>query len=259
MYYQDKLLNISEAARLLGVSTSTLRRLEKNGVVEGFGLKVLYTPGGQRRYIFDEIQQLYTDQGFSGLMGFGIKPALLIRDLTHAFTESHSQLAINVEDQINSTKKLIETCLQHQIPVIFSITIYDPSIQVSRLWCKKFPSLQILDKQSRWVEIHPELANFSYDLINTTVFVNDFYQSQVDEYLKENGVDTVILSGATTSGSIRATAVEALQRGYHVVIPQEAVGDRTHALHNSTLIDLNARYADVVTMNRVLEYLNQLN
>ncbi|WP_187128394.1 cysteine hydrolase family protein [Brevibacillus massiliensis] len=83
----------------------------------------------------------------------------MIRDLSHAFTQSHSQLAIKVEDQIAATKKLTEVCLLLHTPVIFSITIYDPSIPASTLWCKKFPSLQILDKQSSWVEIHPAHNN----------------------------------------------------------------------------------------------------
>src|ERR1700730_1437270 len=90
----ENLLNISDAAKLLGVSPSTLRRLEKNGNIEEYGLKVIYTPGGQRRYIQDDIQQLYSNQGFSEQIGFGEKPAVLIRDLTIAFTDPHSQLSI---------------------------------------------------------------------------------------------------------------------------------------------------------------------
>jgi maleamate amidohydrolase len=249
----ENLLNISEAAKLLGVSPSTLRRLEKNGVIEGYGLKVMYTPGGQRRYILDELQQLYSDQGFSGQVGFGKKPALLIRDLTIAFTESHSQLAIKIEDQLSATKQLIEEALVHNIPIIFSITIYDSTNEVSRLWCQKFPSLQILDPQSTWVNIHPALSHYSYDIINPTVHITDLYNREVNDFLKERQIDTVILAGATTSGSIRANAVDALQRGYRVIIPKEAVGDRNQTWQNSTLLDLNARYADVINLERVIK------
>jgi nicotinamidase-related amidase len=249
----ENLLNISEAAKLLGVSPSTLRRLEKNGTVEGYGLKVLYTPGGQRRYILDELQQLYSNQGFSGQIGFGNKPALLIRDLTIAFTEPHSQLSIKIEEQISATKRLIEEALSHNIPIIFTITIYDSTNRVSKLWCQKFPSLQILDRQSTWVNIHPDLSDYSYDIINPTVHITDLYNCQVDDFLNERQIDTVILAGATTSGSIRATAVDALQRGYRVIIPKEAVGDRNQTLQNSTLIDLNARYADVMSIEKVLK------
>lgn len=247
----ENLLNISEAAKLLGISASTLRRLEKT--VEGYGLKVMYTPGGQRRYMLDEVQHLYSNQGFSGQTGFGNKSALLIRDLTIAFTDPQSQLSIEIEDQVSVTQQLIEEALSHSIPVIFSMTIYESSHQVSRLWSQKFPSLQILDRQSTWVHIHPKLADYPYDLINPTVYITDLYNSPVEDFLKGRQIDTLILAGATTSGSIRATAVEALQRGYKVVIPKEAVGDRNQTIQNITLLDLNARYADVVNADKVLK------
>jgi len=249
----DNLLNISEAAKLLGVSPSTLRRLEKNGNIEEYGLKVIYTPGGQRRYILDEIQQLYSNQGFSGQVGFGKKPALLIHDFTIAFTEPHSQLSIKMENQISATQRLIEEALLHKIPIIFSITIYDSDNRVSRLWCEKFPLLQMLDRESTWVNIHPALSDYSYDIINPTVYITSLYDGHVDDFLKKQQIDTIILAGATTSGGIRATAVDALQKGYRVIIPKEAVGDRNKTLQNSTLIDLNARYADVMSLDKVLK------
>ncbi|SMQ81520.1 Nicotinamidase-related amidase [Bacillus sp. OV166] len=249
----ENLLTISDAAKLLGVSPSTLRRLEKNGNIEEYGLKVIYTPGGQRRYILDEVQQLYSNQGFSGQTGFGIKPALLIRDLTIAFTESHSQLSIKMDNQIAATQQLIEEALTDKIPIIFSKTIYESENKVSRLWCEKFPSLQILDRESTWVNLHPDLADYPYDMVNATVYISTLYDNQVDDYLQKREIDTVILAGTTTSGSIRATAVDALQRGYRVIIPKEAVGDRNQTLQNSTLVDLNARYADVMNLEKVLK------
>jgi len=251
----ENLLNISDAAKLLGVSPSTLRRIEKNGSIEEYGLKVIYTPGGQRRYILDEIQQLYSNQGFSGQLDFGNKSALLIRDLTIAFTDPHSQLSIMLEGQIESTKLLIEEAIKNNIPIIFSITIYEASHKVSRLWCQKFPSLQILDRHSTWVKIHQELNEFPFDIVNHTVYITDFHNNRIDDFLQSKEVDTLILAGATTSGSIRATAVDALQRGYRVVIPKEAVGDRNPTLQNTTLVDLNARYADILSLDRVLKWM----
>lgn len=258
MFY-DKLLTISEAAKILGVSTSTLRRLEKeNGVVEGYGLKVIYTPGGQRRYLLDEIQQLYTNQGFSGKIGFGEKSALLIRDFTAAFFEPHSLFSVQVEDQVPMVKKLIEAAKESKIPVVFSKTIYKPEVKSSKLWCKKFPSLEILKEGSPWVSSLPEIEEYEFDLVNQTPYITDFHKSPVTDFLKEREIDTLILAGVTTSGSIRATAVEGLQRGYKVIIAKEAVGDRNNSLHTSTLFDLNARYADVVSVNEIITYYNSI-
>lgn len=254
----DKLLTISDAAKLLGVSASTLRRLERNGVVEGYGLKVIYTPGGQRRYLLDEIQQLFTQSGFSGQVGFGKQPALLIRDLTIAFTDPNSKLSIEPKQQIEATKSIVNAAVTKDIPMIFSRTVYDPSNHASLLWSKKFPSLQVLMQNSHWVHIHPELADVNYDLINSTTYITDFYRSQVGEFLQFKNVDTLIIAGATTSGSIRATAVDGIQRGYHVIIPEEAVGDRTETLQTSTLLDLNARYADVMSVDKIIEYIHSI-
>lgn len=256
--YYDKLVTISEAAKVLGVSTSTLRRLEtENGIVEGYGLKVIYTPGGQRRYIFDEIQQLYTNQGFSGKIGFGEKPALLIRDFTNAFFEPHSTFSIQINDQVNMTNELIAMAAKINMPVIFSKTIYDPDIKSSRLWCTKFPSLEILKKDSYWTTTLPELNKFDFDLISHTPYITSLYKSSVTSYLNERKIDTLILAGVTTSGSIRATAVEGLQQGYKVIIAKEAVGDRNKSLNASSLIDMNARYTDVMSVKEIISHFTQ--
>ncbi len=254
----DEFLSVSETARLLGISPSTLRRLEKNGVVEGYGLRVNYTPGGQRRYVFDEVQSLYTNQGFSGNLGLGKRPALLIRDLTVAFTTNDSQLTVKLEEnQIKVISELIDEAIENDVPVIFSMTIYDASNKSSKLWGQKFPNIQLLDENSIWTQIHPDLADKAYSLVNKTVYITDFYKSQVEDFLIENEIDTLILAGTTTSGSIRATAVDALQHGFKVIIPKEAVADRSFAIQTFTLMDLNARYADVMTVNKVLEFLRK--
>lgn len=251
-------MTISEASKLLGVSASTLRRMEKNGVVEGYGLKVIYTPGGQRRYIYDEIKYLYAQEGFSVKLGFGKKPAILIRDLTKAFTNKLSKLSIIHDEVVNNSIEIIKAAQDKNIPIIFSRTIYKSDNEFSYMWSEKFPSLKILEEDSEWTEIHNQLEGYEFDKVNSTVFINDFYQSGLNEYLKSNGIDTVILLGATTSGSIRSTAIEAFQSGYRVIIPEQAVGDRNQSIQNSNLVDINARYADVTSIEETLNHLNTI-
>jgi|SRR5690625_5304797 len=254
----SKLLTITEAAKLLGVSASTLRRIEKNEYIESYGLKVIYTPGGQRRYILDEIQELFNRAGFSGKIGFGKNIAILVRDLTKAFIDKNSKLSIIYEQQVEVTKQIVELAIKKNIPTVFSKTIYDPTKFSSYLWGEKFPSLKSLEKNSIWTNIHPKLKHVNFDLNNETTYISDFYNSPVDKFLKEREIDTIVLCGATTSGSIRATAIEGLERGYRVIIIEEAIGDRTQALQRTTLLDLNARYADVINLNNILEKINQL-
>ncbi|XID91873.1 isochorismatase family protein [Paenibacillaceae bacterium WGS1546] len=251
----DRFLTVSEAAKLLGISASTLRRMEQDGVVKGYGLKVIYTPGGQRRYMMNEVQYVYAQQGFSGRLGSGTRPAVLVRDLTQAFTDPNSKLSIELKGQIEAVAQLVRTANEMRVPVVFTKTIYDPECRFSQLWGRKFPYLQVLEPGGAWGEIHEELSRLRYDLVHETAYVNDFHHSPVEELLRREGTDTVILAGATTSGSIRATAVEAFQKEFHVMIPEEAVGDRSDAIQNFTLLDLNARYADVVSMSETLTYL----
>ena len=253
----DKLLTISEAAKLLGISPSTLRRLEKDGEVEGYELKVIYTPGGQRRYLMDELQHLYSQTGFSGLVGFGKKPALLIRDCTTAFIDPNSKLSVQTKNHIKLIRKLAEELLKYGFPVFFTATIFEENNAFSRLWGQKFPMIRVLQKDSSWVEIHPSLKNLPFTNVHQTVFISDLWKSPTEQILKEKGVDTLVLAGVTTSGSIATTAIDGIQRGYKVIIPKEVVADRNEAIQTSALTSLNARYADVITFNEVLDYLQQ--
>lgn len=254
----DEMLNISEVAKMLGVSPSTLRRLEKDGIVEGYGLRVIYTPGGQRRYVLEEVQNLYNGNGFSGEIGFGKKPLLLIRDLTVAFTMSYSHLVCHLDNQVEVALKLIDEAEKNGIPVVFSRTVYNPENKASVLWGKKFPNIQLLDENSNWVKVHPKLSEKNFDYIHNSYYISDFHNEKFREYLRGKDIDTIVLAGATTSGSIRATAVDALQYNYRVTIPRESVADRSIAIQNFTLMDLNARYADVVNNKSVIDYFQSL-
>ncbi|UNO48503.1 isochorismatase family protein [Alicyclobacillus acidoterrestris] len=200
------------------------------------------------------MQLLYTQEGFSGQLGFGKRPLLMIRDLVAAFTDPNSRLAIEIDKQIETTKALIELCMSKHIPVTFTRTIYDPANLSSQLWGQKFPSICALEDK-KWTRIHPELTDYSYSVISDTPYITNFHKSPIERFIEENEIDTVILVGATTSGSIRATAVDGIQRGLRVIIPKEAVGDRNQTIQASALTDLNARYADVMNVPRVLQTL----
>lgn len=248
----DTLLGITEVARQLGISPSTLRRLEEDGKLANHGLEVIYTPGGQRRYLFNQTAHLYGRDGFSDALGFGQRPVLLIRDMTLGFCEQGSPWAIEMDNQVESIRALIHAMQARGLPVVFSYTQYDPNHSFSRLWQRKFHPIERLVPGSHWVEPHPELSQYPYDLIQGTYYVSDFHDGTLSTWLTARGVDTVILAGATTAGSIRANAVDAFQTERRVIVPREAVGDRTRLLHSVTLIDLNGRYADVLSLAQTL-------
>ncbi|MEA9389195.1 isochorismatase family protein [Acerihabitans sp. TG2] len=251
----DKLLTVSDAARMLGISASTLRRLEENGEVKTFGLKVVYTPGGQRRYLADEIQRIYAQVGFAGKIGFGQRAAVLVRDVTHAFLDVGSTLAISTPLDKIALHRLLTQAGDHQLPRIFTKTIYRADHEFSRLWGKKFPSLTVLKDDSYLNQIDDALADIPFDRCQETCYISDLHHDDLMGYLASQGIDTLILAGATASGSIRATAIEAFQQGMHVILPREVIGDRSKSLLDFTLLDLNARYADVLNVEDVLAWM----
>lgn len=252
-----KLLTVSDAAKMLGISASTLRRLEENGEVKAYGLKVVYTPGGQRRYLADEIQRVYSQQGFSGQIGFGKRAAILVRDITYAFLENGSALAIRTTIDLPKLRQMLDLAKEKKIPLFFTQTCYNPEHAFSRLWGKKFPSITALEENAYLNQRHPVIADFPFDKDYKTCYVSDLKGTGLSEIMADQQVDTVILVGATASGSIRTTTMEAFQSGLHVILPRGFIGDRSQSLLDFTLLDLSSRYADVVSDEELFSWLAQ--
>ncbi|WP_134704240.1 isochorismatase family protein [Ammoniphilus sp. YIM 78166] len=251
-------LTIKEAAKMLGVSSSTLRRLEKDGVVEGYGLHVYYTPGGQRRYYYNEVEYAYKKWGVSKKVGFGAKPCIIVRDLIRAFTDESSKAGYDLSEVIEQTRILLEQAKEEQIPVIFAITFYEPGNRYSEIWAKKIESNQLLIKDSVWTEIDPRLSSFAFEEVMFSPYVSPFFRSQLADWIEEHEIDTAIVAGNSTSGCVRVTVIDALQHGLRPIIAKETVGDRSPLINETALLELDAKYADVVSMEEVLRYFASL-
>lgn len=241
-------------ASLLGLSPSTLRRLEKDNRVEGYGLNVYYTPGGQRRYLYNELEHAYQKWGTFGTIGFGKKPCVIIRDLIRYFSDPSSVAAYPLEETIEHTQTLLDHAKEHQIPVIFVAKYYDPDNEASQLWAKKISTTQMLTRQSIWCQMDERIADYPFHRVIYTPYLSPFFRTNLDQTLNELGVDTVIVAGNSASGTIRMTVIEALQYGLRPIIPKEAVGDRTKANKQNALLEISAKYADVLPLESVLHY-----
>ncbi|WP_102346344.1 isochorismatase family protein [Bacillus sp. Marseille-P3661] len=251
-------LSINEASKMLGLSPSTLRRLEKENKIEGYGLNVYYTPGGQRRYSYNELEHAYQRWGACGKMGFGKKPCIIVRELTRFFTDPSSKAAYPLDNVILQTQSLLKYAKTFDIPVFFIARYYDPNNLTSRLWASKIESSVMVVKGSVWTEIDPRIRDFPFKEIIYTPYLSPFFNSNLDSMLKELDIDTTIIIGNSASGSILISAVDALQNGYHTIIPKEAVADRTEASRQTALTDLGAKYADVVSVESVIKYFKDL-
>nr|WP_081599710.1 isochorismatase family protein [Halalkalibacterium ligniniphilum] len=248
---------MKEAASLLGISTATLRRLEKDEEVKGYGIRVYYTPGGQRRYLKSEIEQFYlNNKGFAGRIGFGERPALLVIDCINAFTSKQSPLSGDWDEEIKKINMLITAAHKAGCPVIFSHSYYVGDSQGMHLFSKKIKGIEALELNSDGVKLDPRMKAIKSDNHIYSKFLSVYYQTELLEILENNHCDTLIISGFSTSGSVRVVASETIQYGIKPIVPLEAVGDRDIHVHRNNLADIERKVADVLPVTEIIDYLN---
>jgi maleamate amidohydrolase len=197
--------------------------------------------------------------GFGGRAGFGDRPALVIVDVSLGFTDPSSPLGCDLEGAVAAIGRLLEEARRASIPVVYTTVAYGEGDRLAAAaFIDKVPALLVLEAGSPLVEIDPRIAPHPGEPVLRKLFASAFFGTPLSSLLGAAGCDSVIVTGASTSGCVRATAVDALQHGYRVVVPREAVGDRDLAAHEANLYDLQAKYGDVVSLAEALDHLEQV-
>jgi maleamate amidohydrolase len=197
--------------------------------------------------------------GFHGRAGFGRRPALLVVDVNVGFTDPASPLVCDLEDVVAAIRPLLDEARRAAVPVVYTTVSYDEGDKVAAAaFIDKIPALLTLEAGSRWVEIDPRIAPLPAEPVLNKLFASAFFGTPLASLLTAAGCDSVIVTGASTSGCVRATVVDALQHGYRPVVPREAVGDRNPAAHEANLYDIDAKYGDVVSADEVVAHLEEL-
>lgn len=202
--------------------------------------------------------QLLRERGFAGRVGFGSLPAILVIDLIVGFTDSASPLAADLAGPLSATLKVLKHARRRGIPVIFSTVEYDPSLIDAGLFPRKAAGLKWLIAGSRWVELDARLQRRQRELLLRKKYASCFFGTDLVSILANAHVDTLIITGCTTSGCVRATVVDALQYGFRAIVPREAVGDRLASAHEASLVDIDMKYGDVVPLSEALRYLQTI-
>lgn len=198
-------------------------------------------------------------EGFHGRAGFGRRPALVVVDLNVGFTDPASPLVCDLEDVVEANRQLLAAFRAAGAPVVFTTVAFDEATrQAASVFIEKVPALLTLDAGSRWIEIDPRIAPGPGEAVLVKPFASAFFDTPLASILIGHGCDTVVVTGASTSGCVRATAVDALQHNYRVVVPREAVGDRNPDAHEANLYDIDTKYGDVVAVGDVLAHLAAL-
>ena len=204
-------------------------------------------------------EEFFRQRGFGQKIGFGERPALIIIDMVKAFTDASRMLGANLDTQIEATRPLLEVAHQRGFPVLFSTVRYeDQNLRDAGLWGLKMKGSATLTADSDGWEIDPRLEVRPADSLLFKKYASCFFGTDLVPRLNARRIDTLIITGCTTSGCVRATAVDAVQNGFRPMVVREAVGDRSVAAHDQSLFDLNAKYADVVSLDETLQYLTTI-
>jgi maleamate amidohydrolase len=198
-------------------------------------------------------------EGFHGRAGFGQRPALLVIDVNVGFTDPASPLVCDLEDVVAAIRRLLDEFRRAELPVVYTTVSYDEGDKVTAAaFIDKIPALLTLEAGSRWVEIDPRIAPLPGEPVLNKLFASAFYGTALSSLLASAGCDSVVVTGASTSGCVRATAVDAIQHGYRPAVPREAVGDRNPSAHEANLYDIDTKYGDVVSVDDLVAHLEEL-
>ena len=203
----------------------------------------------------EAILRFYDARGRHNVVGMGVRPAMVVVDFSNAFTQGVADFpGSNFAAEIAQTRRLLDVARQRGLPVFYTTIAYADTERDPGLWGKKIPWLSCCKMGSSAVTIDATLGRRPDEPVIVKKFPSAFFETDLAARVSTLGIDTIVLAGCTTSVCVRTTAVDAMQHGYRTLIAAEAVGDFDAALHAVHLRDLEARYADVMSVDDLLAY-----
>ncbi|KTR02218.1 isochorismatase [Aureimonas ureilytica] len=190
-------------------------------------------------------------------IGFGAKPALLVIDFMKAYTVPGAPLfAPGVVKAVAETPRLLSAAREQGVPVIHTNILYHaPGCADGGVWVKKSPVMTAMVAGNPLAEFCEGVEPQAGEPVFTKQYASAFFGTSLAPMLHAQGIDTVILAGCSTSGCIRASAVDAVQHGFRTIVVRDCVGDRHEGPHEANLFDIDAKYGDVVSLDETLEAL----
>lgn len=207
----------------------------------------------------EETREAYERARLGQSVTLGGRPAMLVVDFSRGFTDPESTMGSDLTREVEATHRLLAAAREREVPIIFTTIGFEPNLKDGSLWLEKAPGLAELIVGGKWVELDPRLERREEETVVLKKGASAFFGTNLPSILVSQGVDTVIMCGATTSGCIRATAIDHLQYGYPTLVPRECVGDRAQGPHEANLVDIQAKYADVVSVEEVLAYVESVS
>lgn len=192
---------------------------------------------------------------FDGKIGFGDRPAVIAIDFTYAYTTPGSPLfADGVVSAVAESVELLAAARQAHVPIIYTKVLYHPSGVDGGVFVQKVPFLRKLVPGEPLAEIDDTVAPERDDLVIVKNYPSCFFGTSLISMLHAQAIDTLVLIGCSTSGCVRATAIDGVQYGFRIIVPRECVGDRHDGPHDANLFDINAKYGDVVAKSEAVDH-----
>ena len=192
---------------------------------------------------------------FGQAAGVGERPAVIVVDLVRGFTDPACPLGAEMDDVVAATRTLLDAARAGGVPVIFTTVVYDDANErAASVFLRKVPALLVLRPGSEWIEVDPRLGRREGEPVLVKAFASAFFATPLAAMLA--GHDSLVVCGASTSGCVRATVVDALQHNLAPIVPRECVGDRWAGAHDAALFDIEAKYGDVMAADEVVEILS---
>nr|WP_313245995.1 N-carbamoylsarcosine amidohydrolase [Serratia bockelmannii] len=193
-------------------------------------------------------------------IGFGRRPALLAIDFMQAYTTEGAPLfAPGVVSAVEESRELLACARRTGIPVIHThIRYHAGHFADGGLWVKKAPVMKDMVAGTPLAAFCPPVAPLADEVVLSKQYASAFFGTALAPLLVAQGIDTLLMIGCSTSGCIRASAVDAVQHGFRAMVVRECVGDRHPGPHEANLFDIDSKYGDVVHKREALDYLNRL-
>jgi nicotinamidase-related amidase len=201
-------------------------------------------------------QETYAAAGFGQTVPRGTRPAVLVVDFTYGFTDTQYPTAADMSAQIAATRRLTDLARSKGYPVIYTAIAFHAGELGMLPWLKKATGMAALREGSRLVEIDAATGIQPSDPVVIKKGASAFFGTSVAAMLTGAEVDTLIVTGATTSGCVRATAVDGVQSGFNILVPADCCADRAQAPHDAALYDIDQKYGDVVSADDIYDYLS---
>ena len=195
---------------------------------------------------------IYKKQNFGNKSGIGKKPALLIVDFVNGFTDPEQFGGGNILEAIDKTSNLLAFCREKKIPVAMTRVVYANDGTDTGMFCIKAPGLKTLTEEAHGSQIVEKLKPIEGEYVVRKTQPSGFFGTNLAGWFNSKAVDTIFVTGCTTSGCVRASVIDSMSYNFRTVIVTDGVGDRALGPHEANLFDMGQKYGDLMTVDEII-------